>query len=57
MTVIKYYWLNWDSIRPVLDYISNNYPCFMSVCQAMGYVRIECRKEDACSIKKNLKFC
>ena len=57
MIVIKYYWLNWDSIRPVLDYISNNYPCFMSVCQGMGYVRIECRKEDAWSIKNNLNFC
>ena len=57
MTVIKYHWNNWDSVRPVIEYISNNYPCFVSVCQAMGYVRIECRKEDARSIKKELKFC
>jgi hypothetical protein len=57
MTVIKYEWINWDSVRPVIDYISNAYPCFVSVCRAMGYVRIECRKEDAENIKKNLKFC
>lgn len=57
MTVIKYEWINWDSVRPVIDYISNAYPCFVSVCRAMGYVRIECRKEDAASIRKNLKFC
>ena len=57
MTVIKYQWINWDSARPVIEYISNNYPCFVAVCQAMGYVRIECRKEDVRSIKKELKFC
>lgn len=57
MTVIKYQWINWDSVRPVIEYISNKYPCFVSVCHTMGYVRIECRKEDARSIKKELKFC
>ena len=57
MTVIKYHWINWDSVRPVIEYISKKYPCFVSVCQATGYVRIECRKEDARSIKKELKFC
>lgn len=57
MTTIKYQWINWDSARPVIEYISNKYPCFVTVCQAMGYVRIECRKEDVKGIKEKLKFC
>ena len=51
MNTITYRWKNWESIKPIVDYIENNFPCFISVCHAMNYVRIECRKEDARRIK------
>ena len=57
MTTIKYQWLCWDAVRPNIERIENIFPCFVSVCQAMGYVRIECRKEDAAAIKNILKNC
>ena len=57
MMAFKYYWLNWDSARPMIEYIEQAFPCFVSVSQAMGYVRIECRKEDAEKIKNYLKNC
>lgn len=57
MTTIKYQWLCWDAVRPNIERIENNFPCFVSVCRAMGYVRIECRKEDATAIKNILKNC
>ena len=57
MKVVKYYWLNWDSARPVIEGIEMRYPCFVSVCRALGYVRIECRVEDAEAILNRLKGC
>lgn len=57
MTVIKYKWLNWDSVRPQIERIEQTFPCWISVCRAVGYVRIECRKEDATAIKNFLKDC
>ena len=57
MKVIKYYWLCWDAVRPQIEYITNNFPCFVSVCRAVGYVRIECRAEDKNPIVRLLKDC
>lgn len=57
MKVIKYHWLCWDAVRPQIEYITNNFPCFVSVCRAVGYVRIECRAEDKNPIIKLLKDC
>jgi hypothetical protein len=55
MKTIKYYWLCWDSARPIIEKIEILYPCFVIVCQAMGYVRIMCRVEDAEAILNRLK--
>lgn len=57
MKAIKYYWFNWDSARPVIERIEILYPCFVIVYRAMGYVRIECRIEDAEAILNRLKGC
>jgi hypothetical protein len=55
MKVVKYYWLCWDSARPIIEKIEILYPCFVSVCRTMGYVRIMCRVEDAEAILNRLK--
>ena len=57
MKLVKYYWLNWDSARPVIEGIEMRYPCFISVYRAMGFVRIVCRIEDAEAILNRLKGC
>ena len=57
MKKIKYYWLCWDSVRPSIERIEKCFPCFVVVCQEMGYVRIECREEDAKAIQNILKGC
>lgn len=57
MMTLKYYWLNWDSVRPMIEHIEKAFPCWVSICQAFGYVRIECRREDEKAIKNLLKNC
>lgn len=57
MMTLKYYWLNWDSARPMIEHIKKAFPCWVSISQTLGYVRIECRKEDEKAIKNLLKNC
>ena len=57
MKTIKYYWSNWTLAQPIIEMIMDKFPCWGSICQAMGYVRIECRVEDAEKIKNYLKNC
>lgn len=57
MHTIKWHFVECsDFLKIVIKFIEQDFPCFISLCEAAGYVRIECRKEDARAIRERLKI-
>ena len=57
MIKLRFFYSSEKLAEARMNYVSMAFPCFVTICKGMKYIRIECRKEDAIRIKNIMGVC